>query len=285
MIARFILCLIVMATTPVVVNAFGLGDLVKGATGGTSNKNMQMISGGAQIVGAAVSTQSEEEEISFGKQVAGNLLGAAPLVPNPELQQYVSKVGMWVAMQSERPSLPWRFGVIDTDSMNAFATPGGYIFITKGLYNLLESEEDLAGVLGHEIAHVVKQHQWEVVKKQKMLAGATTIASSQVSGNNSAILQKLMGTGAEICARGLDKSSEYEADFVGVVLARRAGYESNGLYNVLDKLAAKPGNDTSLLFSTHPAPIDRINGLSDSLSSMTDALDGGKQTNRFIRSN
>ena len=233
------------------------------------------------LVSAATTTQSSDEEFAVGRQLAGNLLGAAPLVRNPRLQEYVNKVGLWVAMQSERPDIPWRFGVIETDSINAFAAPGGYVFITKGLYNLLRTEEELAGVLGHEIAHIVKQHHWNVIKQQKLVAGATNIATSQIADN--AILQKYIGQGAEMLARGLDKNAEYESDRMGVVLARRAGYDASGLLSVLDRIAEKPAKEVLLLYSTHPTPVDRSNSLSDTFAANSTMLDGGKQVNRVVR--
>ena len=91
----------------------------------------------------------EKEEIAVGREVAGRTLGAAPLVPDPELQAYVNRVGRWIAMQSERPDLPWHFGVLDTASVNAFAAPGGFIFVTRGLLETVGTEAELAGVLAH----------------------------------------------------------------------------------------------------------------------------------------
>ena len=83
---------------------------------------------------------SQQEEIAIGHQIAGSLLGAAPLVKDRPLQQYVNNVGRWIASQSERPDLPWHFGVIQSDDINAFAIPGGYVYVTRGLYRLLASE-------------------------------------------------------------------------------------------------------------------------------------------------
>jgi len=99
---------------------------------------------------------SPEEEARIGTQISGNLLGAVPLVRDDTLQRYVNLVGNWVALHSGRKDVDWRFGVLDTEDINAFAAPGGYIFLTKGLYRRLNSEAELAGVLGHEIAHVTK---------------------------------------------------------------------------------------------------------------------------------
>src|SRR3989344_5488771 len=94
---------------------------------------------------------SEGDEVTLGKDVAANLLGAAPLVNDPALQAYVNKVGMWIALHTSRPNLPWRFGVLDTNSVNAFATPGGYVFITRGMLMRMRDESELAGVLAHAV--------------------------------------------------------------------------------------------------------------------------------------
>jgi len=112
---------------------------------------------------------SKEEEIALGREITGNLLGAAPLVKDEALQKYVNSVGRWVASQSERPDLPWHFGVIESDDLNAFAAPGGYVMITKGLYRKMSNEAQLAGVLGHEIGHVVAKHQLKVLQKQQLI--------------------------------------------------------------------------------------------------------------------
>src|SRR5512145_1976492 len=85
------------------------------------------------------------------------------------LKKYVNRVGEWVASQSERPDLPWHFGVIQSDDVNAFAAPGGYIFVTLGLYRLLQNEADLAGVLGHEIGHVIRQHHLKILQQSKLV--------------------------------------------------------------------------------------------------------------------
>ncbi|OYX24853.1 MAG: peptidase, partial [Hydrogenophilales bacterium 32-62-9] len=113
----------------------------------------------AQQLGFALfGDYSPEEETRIGKQIAGNLLGAVPLVRDDKLQRYVNLVGNWVALQSGRKDISWHFGVLDTEDINAFAAPGGYIFVTRGLYQRLNNEAELAGVLAHEIAHVTLKH-------------------------------------------------------------------------------------------------------------------------------
>jgi len=116
----------------------------------------------------------EKEEIQIGQGVAATLPGARPLVQDTSLQRYVNEVGLWTARQSERPDLPWAFGVIDSEHLNAFATPGGSILVTRGLLKVMRSESELAGVLGHEIAHTVRRHHITAMRKGAMLNLVTT---------------------------------------------------------------------------------------------------------------
>jgi len=225
---------------------------------------------------------STAEEISLGREIAGNLLGAAPLVKDAALQKYVNSVGRWVASQSERPELPWRFGVIESEDLNAFAAPGGYIMLTKGLYRKLQNEAQLAGVLGHEIAHVVKKHQLKVLQKQQLLSMGAGLLSDKYAKDN-ALISKAIGSGAEISARSLDKSAEYEADRLGLSYATRAGYEPYGLAEVLQTLGQSSSSDANvaLLFKTHPHPDERLTALSESVGSQLDKITGKTLENRF----
>lgn len=227
---------------------------------------------------------SREDEIAVGRNVTGTILGAAPLVNDAQLQQYVNKVGRWVASQSERADLPWHFGVIDSNDVNAFAAPGGYVLITKGLYLRLTSEAQLAGVLGHEIAHVVQKHHLKVMQKQALLDAGTSFLKEKISKNK--LTQRAVSTGAEISARNLDKSAEFEADSMGTVLAARAGYEAYGLAEVLQDMETINNNDGSvaLLFQTHPHPDDRLAQLSLVSGDQMDKISGGKTLeNRLVK--
>jgi len=219
---------------------------------------------------------SREDEIAVGRNVTGTILGAAPLVNDAQLQQYVNKVGRWVASQSERADLPWHFGVIESTDVNAFAAPGGYVLITKGLYQRLSSEAQLASVLGHEIAHVVQKHHLKVMQKQALLDAGTSFLKEKISKNK--LTQRAVSTGAEISARNLDKSAEFEADSMGTVLAARAGYEAYGLAEVLQDMETINNNDGSvaLLFQTHPHPDDRLAQLSLVSGDQMDNISGGK---------
>ena len=230
---------------------------------------------------------SKEEEIALGREITGSLLGAAPLVKDEKLQQYVNKVGRWVASQSERDNLPWKFGVIDSADLNAFAAPGGYVLITKGLYQKLQSEAQLASVLGHEIAHVVKKHQLKVLQKQQVVSVGSDWLKEKL-GKKNKLADKAIGTGAEISARGLDKDAEFEADRMGMVLAARAGYDAFALAEVLQTISQTNKSDSSvaLLFKTHPAPDERLAKLSDVAGNQLDNIKAGKTLeNRLYKIN
>jgi predicted Zn-dependent protease len=236
--------------------------------------------------GKALKEIDEPEEIQIGRDMAARLLGAAPLVPDPALQQYVNKVGRWLAAQTERPDLPWHFGVMDAPQLNAFAVPGGTIFVTRGLVARMKSESELAGVLAHEISHVLRKHHLKAIQKGAQTALAGEALSAAVQNSNSAAREKLISFGTEMYTRGLDKDDELEADRLGVVIAARAGYDAYGLPSVLQTLQAMNAQDSglALMFKTHPAPAARLDALSERMQPTLDRYAGQPQlAERFVR--
>ena len=236
-------------------------------------------------VGKAVQDIEEPEEIAIGQDVASRLLGAAPLVPDPALQRYVNNVGRWLAAQTERPDLPWRFGVLDAPQLNAFAVPGGTIFITRGLLERMKSEAELAGVLSHEIVHVLRKHHLKAIQKGAKTALAGDALGAALKDRGGAARDKLIAFGTEMYSRGLDKSDELEADRLGVVIAARGGYDAYGLPAVLQTLQAMNAEDSglALMFKTHPAPGERLAAL-DTMQALLDAYASQpKLTERFLQ--
>jgi len=236
------------------------------------NINLNRLLDTAKNVGKATSEIDEKQEIELGSDMAARLLGAAPLTANDNVQRYVNNVGRWLASQTERPDLPWRFGVLEAPQLNAFATPGGHIFITRGLLARMKNEAELAGVLAHEIAHVLKKHHLQAIQKGARLELASTAVSTLArQDRNAANREKMLAAGSELFARGLDKSDELEADRLGVVIAARAGYDAYGLPTVLQTLQAMNPEDSglALMFKTHPAPGERL----DALEKMQPTLD------------
>lgn len=275
-------------------HAIDLGDTLKEAVKSTTAAKTSTDSKEDSTASAAKSeskpainlqSPSKQEEIQLGREITGNLLGAAPLVNDVALQNYVNKVGRWVANQSERTDLPWHFGVIESEDINAFAAPGGYVIITRGLYRKLENEAQLAGVLAHEVAHVVRNHHLKILQKSQLLDLGAGLLGKQL-GKDNQVIQKVIGSGAEICARSLDKSAEFESDRMGVVLATRAGYEPYGLPEVLQTIGQTGKNESSvaLLFKTHPHPDDRLVKLDDAIGNRLDKIKDGKTlSERFYR--
>ena len=217
----------------------------------------------------------DQEEIEIGEAAAASFLGASPLHPSAELQRYVNRVGKWLALHTDRPDLPWTFSVIDTETINAFALPGGQILVSSGLLKRLSSESELAGVLAHEVAHVVKRHQIKAIQSSArgdlLKSIGTDIASDRIGGRGGVAGQMIKPYALNLVGdlikdgfflRPLDRSLEYEADQLGVIIATRSGYDSYGLVAALQMLAQlKEGGDAASVFSTHPAAADRITEL------------------------
>lgn len=237
-------------------------------------------------LGKAVKEIDEPEEISIGRDVASRLLGAAPLVADPRLQRYVNHVGRWLAAQTERPDLPWQFGVLDSPNVNAFAVPGGTIFITRGLLDRMRNEAELAGVLGHEIVHVLRKHHLKAIQKGAQTSLAGDAMSAALRDRAGPARDKLIAFGTEMYSRGLDKSDEFEADRMGVVIAARGGYDAYGLPSVLQTLDAINAQDSAvaLMFKTHPTPGARLETLGEKMQPVLDAYSRQPQlAERFVR--
>ncbi len=223
----------------------------------------------------------EEEEIVVGNSITGGILGASPLVQNSHLQSYVNDLGMWLAMHSERPDLPWRFGVTETMDYNAFSMPGGVILISKGVFKRCKSESELANILSHEIAHVLKRHHIHAIQQESKSGaykGLGNLAAKELKTDAAIreVASLAVGAGADLYSRGLDKNDEFEADAMGVVIASRAGFDPRSLLYVLEDLHSESGESSqfSLLFKTHPAPAERYKKLNTLM---------GKKLARFSR--
>ena len=235
-------------------------------------KTLQKVGEGFQKIG-------EQEEIKLGGDLAGMIMGAAPLIKDEAKQRYVNRLGLWLALHSERPNLPWKFGIIDSNDFNAFSMPGGYVLITRGLFDRMRSESELAGVLAHEVAHVVKKHHIAALQKSMrdqalgdMQAYFNPVSGSGIAGQFSAAL---LAAGKSLYTQGLSHDDEYEADRMGVVIAARSGYSPFGLVGVLQTLSGAPESKGYALHArTHPIPLDRISRLDAAMGTKLDAVPG-----------
>ena len=216
-----------------------------------------------------------EAEVSFGRELAARILGNYSLFDDEKTNRYVNLVGRALALYAGRPEIEFYFAVLDSDEINAFAAPGGYIFITRGALMEMENEAQLAAVLGHEIAHVVKKH---VVKELNIkgddasaVGGIASLIGSATSSFRVALEQTLDQAVDILFNRGYKIADEIEADRVGILLASVAGYDPLGLREFLNKTKGFEKEDKTYT-GEHPIQevrmreIDKtleVNGLQD----------------------
>ena len=189
-----------------------------------------------------------EEESSIGQAMALQVVARyGGVVDQPELVRYVNLVGRAVANTSDRPDIPYRVAILEHESINAFAAPAGYIFVTRGLLKQVRNEAELAAVLGHEIAHVSQKHILDVIQRSKRLAGVTEAGLSYATSNPAAFKSVIDGAVKKLLDEGLDQDKETEADTIGEVFATRVGYDAEAYVNLLTRLRDLKGDDRALL--------------------------------------
>ena len=230
------------------------------------------------LLSRSVETIDEPREIEIGRQLAAVLLGSKPLHPDMQLQRYVNQLGRWISLQSERPGLPWTFIVLDDTGYNAFAAPGGYVFVTKGLIDRCADEAELAGILAHEITHVTARHHLHAMRKTAQSGVFTQLVASQIKTNavGNLVASQFLALGRNLYARGLDQTDEFHSDRNGVALAARAGFDPYGLVAVLQQLrTATPDNPMfTLALATHPPAQARLDQLEQAMGKRLDGYAG-----------
>ena len=212
----------------------------------------------------------EAKEIEIGRQLAAVLLGSKPMHGDAALQRYVNQLGRWIALQTSRPLLPWTFTVLDDPGFNAFAAPGGYVFITSGLVDRVD-EAELAGILAHEITHVTERHHLQALRTKARAGAVTQLIGSQIrtSAVGSLVSQQVLAMARNLYSSGLDQQDEFDADRQGVVFAARAGFDPYGLPGVLQQLRGQAPDDPlfALSLSTHPPAQQRLDALATAMGS------------------
>lgn len=232
-----------------------------------------------KLLSQSLSDIDEAKEIEIGRQLAAILLGSRPLHGDMALQRYVNRLGRWISLQTTRPGLPWTFAVLDDPGYNAFAAPGGYVFVTKGLVDRCADESELAGILAHEVTHVISKHHLKAIQKTARSGLLSQLIASQISRNSnipSGLSGPLLSLGRNLYSKGLDQADEYEADRNGAALSARAGLDPYGLVAVLQQLrTAAPDNPMfSLTISTHPPAQARLDQMENAMGNRLDALSG-----------
>src|SRR5688500_19901889 len=202
---------------------------------------------------------SQEKEIALGRQLAAQVEQQAKMVEDPVITEYVNRVGQNVVLHSDA-KVPFTIKVIDSDEVNAFALPGGFFFVNKGLILAAENEAELAGVMAHEIAHVAARHAMDNQGKGTLLEYAALAGSIFIGGIPGMIYQNTAGIGLLGVFMKFSRGAEEEADKLGVQYMYAAGYDPGAMATMFEKLEAKNKKKTGFIsraFATHLAPPDR----------------------------
>jgi beta-barrel assembly-enhancing protease len=214
---------------------------------------------------------SEEEERKIGEDVSAKIRQRFGVVQDPAIHKYVTLVGTTLAQQSERPGLAWSFIVLDTDGVNAFASPGGIVHITRGALGLIASEAELAGVLAHEIGHVAHKHAVNAIKKNK----AVQLGTNETLSNRGPFLDRIAGKAYDIVLENkFDRNDEMDSDKVSLTLGEKAGYAPGKLADFLTRLDERNKDQPASngLFASHPDTQARIDAIRKLAGAKTGAV-------------
>jgi predicted Zn-dependent protease len=201
---------------------------------------------------------STPEEVEIGKQVASDVESKEKILKNTTVQNYVSGVGQKIARVCDRTDIEYSFKVIDKDEINAFACPGGYIYVYTGLLEILDNEAQLAGVLSHEVSHLVARHS---VKKLQNIYGYSILAQIALGDKAQGAAGEIINVAAMLVLQGYSRDNEFEADKYGILYAKNAGYNPQGMIQVFEKFKKMEGNPPPAvlgLLSSHPPAGERI---------------------------
>jgi predicted Zn-dependent protease len=229
--------------------------------------------------GAKALSLSEKDEPALGESVALQATNRYPIYQDQNLNKYVTLVGRTVGAASALPNIKYYFAILDTDQVNAFSGPHGFVFITRGALSRMKDESELAGVLGHEIGHICKHHGLNAVRTAATADTAKTLAQSdqRVAG----FTQGADDLGDVIMNKGFSQPQEEEADQEGVKYAIAAGYNPDGYLHFLQRLQAEQGQGGHP-FGTHPGIADRVKKVQDQIAKSGKGGQGASLQDRFV---
>jgi beta-barrel assembly-enhancing protease len=236
----------------------------------------------ALIIGTSACGISTQQEVQMGQQEAANINRQLPLVTDPEANRYINLLGDQIASRTSRADLDWRFYIVDSREVNAFAVPGGFIYVNRGLIERTENMTELAGVLGHEIGHVVRRHTVRQMEKAQGANIGVTLACVLTNVCNSQIAQAGINiAGTAVFAR-FSRGDETEADVDAVSNTTRAGISPRGVVTMFEKLIAERKQGRSAVagfFATHPGEEERIVAVQANINRIPAATLRGLTTN------
>ena len=241
-------------------------EIEKGVEFIKTEKGQQVLKGTGSALSGLLPIGPREERAIGGALASQVVARYGGLVRNPSLLRYVNLVGKAVAMTSDRPEIDYTFGVLNNEKVNAFAAPGGYVFVTKGLLRRVQSEAELACVLGHEIAHVTKKHILNVIRRSRAISGLAQVTLASLDKNPEAFDEMIKEGMKSLFENGLDQNLEFEADRVGADYCTRVGYDPAGARRYLLTIQSlRLREEDAVLESTHPSGRERLDKLDEFL--------------------
>lgn len=241
------------------------------------------VRGGGQLIAGLLPIGYEEEQ-SIGQAIALQVIARyGGVYDHPHLTRYVNLVGRAVALTCDRADIEYRFAILNHDSINAFAAPAGYIFVTRGLLKTIRNEAELASVLGHEIGHVTQKHILDIIQRSKQIAGVAEAGLAYATKNPDAFKNVIDGAVKKLLDEGLDQAKELESDRLGVIFASRVGYDPTAYTTFLERLRTIKGDDQAF-FKTHPNFSNRLSVVQSTISEQKLKATGVLLADRFSRS-
>src|SRR3989338_623568 len=223
----------------------------------------------SQLKESFTANEDIRAEIVFGRELSARILGRYKLYDDKKLTRYINLVGKGIAQYAGRTEIEFRFAVLDTDIINAFAAPGGYIFITKGALKIMEDEAELSAVLAHEIAHVTERHiVQELNIKGTEDSPAAGLARILGGGTETmrVVFTQMVDKAVEILfEKGLKKQDELNSDRIATITAANAGYDPAALKRYFEKISNRE-EKTEILTGTHPSFGERIDNIDSFLT-------------------
>ncbi len=199
---------------------------------------------------------SEQEEVQIGQQYAPEIRKQMEgSIQNSRLQNYINTVGQKIARASHRPDLPFFYEAVEYEQANAMALPGGPVFITRGLLELIETEEQLAAILAHETAHITARHSAQMISQQ--IGVQMVLSAVSKGGEGAATAAQVAGVGAQILSLKYSRDFEKQADAYGMDYLNNSGYPPHAMIEVMEKLESISQSRPLEFFSTHPSPENR----------------------------
>ncbi|MDD2309037.1 MAG: M48 family metalloprotease [Desulfuromonadaceae bacterium] len=251
------------------------------------SKERKIFSGASQLLSSSQEIDYKTERYIGESLALEGLQRFGNPVKNESLQRYVNLVGTAVAGNSKRATIPYQFAVLDSPVQNAFAVPGGVIFISRALVSILDDEAELAAVLAHEIGHVSAKHALKSTQRAQFFQGVGTITAASVKGDKGKQFAAAIGDMQTVLFdKGLDKTMEFEADLAAMETTYRTGYDPSAMIRVLEKLQKLEVSSTDKKgswFSTHPPLSERIARLKSQLRKYPDYATLASVQGRFAK--